>query len=182
MDRYLLYAGRATPGKGVGLLLDGYALLRSRHPEISLVLIGDPAGPVALPEGAVSLGWLDDDERWAALAGAEAVIVPSQLESLSLVALEAWAAGRPCLLNGDSPVLAGQAERGGGALLFRDPAGLCEGAARLLADPAEAGSLGEAGRRFVALHYRWNAVVRRLEGLITAVAGPGWVDHPADGL
>ena len=182
MDRYLLYAGRATPGKGVGLLLDGYALLRSRHPEISLVLIGDAAGPVTLPEGAVSLGWLDDDERWAALAGAEAVIVPSQLESLSLVALEAWAAGRPCLLNGDSPVLAGQAERGGGALLFRDPAGLCESAARLVADPAEAGSLGEAGRRFVALHYRWNAVVRRLEGLITAVAGPGWVDHPADGL
>ena len=181
LDRYLLYAGRATPGKGVGLLLDGYALLRRRHPEISLVLIGDPGKQEVSPAGVVSLGWLDDEERWAALAGAEAVVVPSHLESLSLVALEAWAAGRPCLLNGGSPVLAGQAERGGGALLFRDPAGLCDAAARLVTDPAEAGRLGEAGRSFVALHYRWNAVVRRLEGLITAVAGPGWADLPADG-
>jgi glycosyltransferase involved in cell wall biosynthesis len=180
LDRYLLYAGRATPGKGVDLLLDGYALLRSRHPEVSLVLIGDPGGLATPPEGVVSLGWLDDDERWAALAGAEAVVVPSRLESLSLVALEAWAAGRPCLLNGDSPVLAGQAQRGGGALLFRDPAGLGDGAARLVADPAEAARLGEAGRRFVALHYRWNGVVRRLEGLIATVAGAGRAERPAD--
>jgi glycosyltransferase involved in cell wall biosynthesis len=177
LDRYLLYAGRATPGKGVELLLDGYALLRQRHPEISLVLIGDPGGLATPPEGVVSLGWLDDGERWAALAGAEAVVVPSRLESLSLVALEAWAAGRPCLLNGDSSVLAGQAERSGGAHLFRDPAGLCDGAERLLADPDEATRLGDAGRRFVALHYRWNAVVRRLEGLIATVAGAGGADR-----
>ena len=180
LGRYLLYAGRATPGKGLDLLLDGYALLRNRHSEVSLVLIGDPSGLAAAPEGVVNLGWLDDDEHWAALAGAEAVVVPSRLESLSLVALEAWAAGRPCLLNGDSPVLAGQARRGGGAVLFRDPTGLCDGAARLVADPEEARRLGDAGRRFVALHYRWNAVVRRLEELITTVAGPGWMDRPAD--
>ena len=180
LGRYLLYAGRATRGKGVDLLLDGYALLRQQHPAISLVLIGDPDGLASPPEGVVSLGWLDDEEHWAALAGAEAVVVPSRLESLSLVALETWAAGRPCLLNGDSPVLAGQARRSGGALLFRDPAELCDSAARLVTDPAEAARLGDAGRRFVALHYRWNAVVRRLEELITTVAGAGRADRPAD--
>jgi glycosyltransferase involved in cell wall biosynthesis len=181
LGRYLLYAGRTTPGKGVDLLLAGYALLRTQHPEVSLVLIGDPGGLAARPEGVVSLGWLDEPEHWAALAGAEAVIVPSRLESLSLVALEAWAAGRPCLLNGDAPVLAGQARRGGGAVLFRDPAGLCAGAARLVADPDEAHRVGDAGRHFVALHYRWNAVVGRLEELITTVAGPGWMDRQRDG-
>jgi len=180
LGRYLLYAGRTTPGKGMELLLDGYALLRRRHPEISLVVIGGRGGLAAPPEGVISLGWLDDAEHWAALAGAEAVVVPSRLESLSLVALEAWAAGRPCLLNGDSPVLAGQARRGEGALLFRDPAELCESAVRLLTDPAGAVRLGAAGRRFVALDYRWNAVVRRLEGLLATVAGAGRADRPAD--
>jgi glycosyltransferase involved in cell wall biosynthesis len=180
LGRYLLYAGRVARGKGVDLLLDGYALLRRRHPEVSLVLIGDPARLAAPPEGVLSLGWLDDDERWSALAGAAAVVVPSSLESLSLVTLEAWAARRPCLLNADSPVLAGQAERSGGALLFRDPEQLAASAERLLADPDEAARLGDAGRRFVALDYRWNGVVRRLEELITAVAGTGWADRPAD--
>jgi glycosyltransferase involved in cell wall biosynthesis len=180
LGRYLLYAGRVARGKGVDLLLDGYALLRQRHPELSLVLIGDPDRLAAPPEGVLSLGWLDDEEHWSALAGAVAVVVPSSLESLSLVTLDAWAAGRPCLLNRDSPVLAGQARRSGGALLFRDPAELCDGAARLLADPAEAARLGDAGRRFVALHYRWNAVVQRLEELITTVGGAGWADRPAD--
>jgi glycosyltransferase involved in cell wall biosynthesis len=177
---YLLCAGRATPGKGLELLIDAYARLRRSHPDVSLVLIGDRDPPVRSPEGVAWLGWLSDEERWAALAGAEAVVVPSRLESLSLVALEAWTVGRPCLLNADAPVLAGQAERSGGALLFRDPGGLCDGAARLLADPDEATRLGDAGRRYVALHYRWSGVVRRLEGLLTTVAGEGWADRRPD--
>jgi glycosyltransferase involved in cell wall biosynthesis len=173
VGRYLLYAGRATPGKGLELVLAGHARLRQRHPDVSLVVIGDAAGLDAAPEGVISLGWLDDQERWAALAGAEAVVAPSRLESLSLVALEAWTVGRPCLVNADSPVLAGQAERSGGALLFRDPRELCDAAERLLADSLEASRIGDAGRRYVALHYRWNGVVRRLEGLLSGVAGEG---------
>jgi len=179
LGRYLLYAGRTTPGKGVELLLTGFGLLRRRHPDLSLVLIGDPDRPAAMPEGVLSLGWLGDEEHWSALAGAEAVVVPSRLESLSLVALEAWATGRPCLLNGDSPVLAGQAERSGGALLFRGPQELATAALRLLADPEEAARRGDAGRRFVALNYRWNAVVRRLEDLISLGAA-GRADRRRD--
>ena len=175
---YLLYAGRVTRGKGVDLLLQGYTLLRRRHPDLSLVLIGDPDRLTSPPEGVLSLGWLGDEEHWSALAGAASVVVPSRMESLSLVALEAWATGRPCLLNGDSPVLAGQAERSGGALLFRDPQELATAARRLLADPKEAARRGDAGRRFVALNYRWNAVVRRLEDLISLGAESRADRHP----
>jgi glycosyltransferase involved in cell wall biosynthesis len=65
-------------------------------------------------------------------------------------------------------------------VLFRDAKELGEGAGRLIDDPAEAHRLGDAGRRFVALHYRWNAVVGRLEKLLATVAGPGRMDRPAD--
>jgi glycosyltransferase involved in cell wall biosynthesis len=173
LGRYLLYAGRATPGKGVEVLLEGYARLRQRRPDVALALTGDQNTFGELPEGTVRLGWLDEAELWSALAAAEAVVVPSKLESLSLVTLEAWAAGRPCLLNAGSPVLAGQAARSGGALTFRDPQELADAAERLLADPAAADRMGEAGRRHVALHYQWSSVVSRLEGLLAAAAGHG---------
>lgn len=168
LERYLLYAGRLTPGKGVELLIEGFRLLLERHPELSLVLIGDAARLEGAPPGLVSLGWLGEAEHWDALAGAEAVVVPSRMESLSMVALEAWACGRPCLVNGDSAVLAGQARRSGGALLFNSPTSLVEAATRLLDDPAVGDRLGTHGRSFVAREYRWGSVVRRLEGLLTA--------------
>jgi glycosyltransferase involved in cell wall biosynthesis len=168
LGRYLLYAGRLTPGKGVALLLEGFALLRQRHPALSLVVIGDRAGLAAPPPGVVSLGWVEDAEHRAALAGAEAIVIPSRLESLSLVALEGWAWGRPCLVNGASAVLAGQAARSGGALLFDTAKGLAEQAAAILDDPETARRLGAAGRSFVAAHYRWEDTVRRLTLLIAA--------------
>ena len=168
LGRYLLYAGRSTPGKGVEILLEGYAQLRQRRPDVALALTGNTGSLGVLPEGAVRLGWLDEAELWSALVAAEAVVVPSRLESLSLITLEAWASGRPCLLNAGSAVLAGQAERSGGALLFHDAQELADAADRVLADPAAADRMGEAGRHHVALHYEWNSVVSRLEGLLSA--------------
>jgi glycosyltransferase involved in cell wall biosynthesis len=176
LGRYLLYAGRLTPGKGISLLLEGFALLRDRHPGVALVLIGDQAALATPRPGVVSLGWVSEEERWAALAGAEAVVVPSRLESLSLVALEGWACARPCLVNGDSAVLAAQAARSGGALLFDTAGGLAAQAARILDDPEAARRLGAAGRSFVAAQYRWGDAVRRLTLLIaaaSAAAPPG---------
>ena len=67
------------------------------------------------PGCAGSAGWTRS-ERWEAIAGAAAVVVPGSLESLSLLALEAWAHGPPCLLNAASPVLAGHAARSGGGI------------------------------------------------------------------
>ncbi len=168
LGRYLLYAGRLTPGKGVALLLEGFALLRQRHPALSLVLIGDRAGLGAPPPGVISLGWVEEGEHWSAISGAELIVIPSRLESLSLVALEGWACARPCLVNGDSAVLAGQAARSGGALLFASPGTLAAQAARILDDPEMARRLGEAGRSFVRAHYGWSDAVRRLSQLIAA--------------
>ena len=46
------------------------------------------------------LGFLDDRDKFDALAAPDLLIMPSYYESLSMVALEAWALGRPVLANG----------------------------------------------------------------------------------
>ena len=167
---YLLHAGRAATGKGLDELLDAVTLLRRNHPEVRLVLAGDagappPAGAAADP-GVVRAGRLERGLLWDAIAGATAVVVPSYLESQSLLAVEAWAVGRPALLNAASPALAGQAQRSGGAIVYRGAAELVAAASALLDDPDRAAALGAAGRRFVETRYRWGAVLDGVRGLV----------------
>ena len=167
---YMLHAGRSTAGKGIDELLAAHALLRHTHPEVTLLLAGDagaplPAGAAAEP-GVLRAGRLDRAMLWDAVAGATAVVVPSFLESLSLLAVEAWAVGRPALLNAVSPALAGQAARSGGAVLYRGPAGLAEAAAGLLDSPERARALGAAGRAFVEAGYRWEVVLDGVRDLV----------------
>lgn len=170
LGSYLLFGGRAAAGKGLDQLVEDFAALRRDRDDIDLVLIGDARDQPARA-GVRNLGRVSDEERWAAIAGATAVVVPSVMESLSLLALEGWAMGRPALLNSASAVLAGQAERSGGGLVYRDAAEFATAAARLTDDAAEATRLGERGREFVRAGYRWDAVVERLEQLITAAGG-----------
>ena len=120
--------------------------------------------------GVRRVGRLDERERWEAIAGAVAVVVPGSLESLSLLALEAWAVGRPCLLNAASPVLAGHAERSGGAFLFTSPPELVARASELINDSQTAAAMGAAGRRYVTGTYRWDLAEQRLRALIAASA------------
>ena len=167
---YLLYGGRSTRGKGLDELLVGAAAMRTAGLPVSLLLTGEAGARVAPQPGVLPLGRLGEADRWDAIAGALAVVVASRQESLSLLALEAWACGRPALLQAASPALAGQAARSGGALTFDGPAALAGAARRLLDDPGLAGRLGEAGRRHVDAEYRWDAALDRFDALLAEAA------------
>jgi glycosyltransferase involved in cell wall biosynthesis len=164
---YLYYGGRVAGGKGFEQMLAGARQLHGSHPHVSLVLSGE-AGDLAGAPWVRSLGHVDELERWEAIAGAVAVVVPGSLESLSLLALEAWTMGRPCLLNAASPVLAGHAARSGGGLTFAGAAELASGAAELIDHPERAAAIGAAGRAYVRATYGWDLAEQRLRELIAA--------------
>jgi glycosyltransferase involved in cell wall biosynthesis len=165
---YLYYGGRGAGGKGVAALVAALELLNAGQPATTLVLSGEAGTGIHAP-WLRTVGRLDEHERWEAIAGAAAIVVPGALESLSLLALEAWAAGRPCLLNAASPVLAGHAARGGGGLTFSSVAELATHAAELVDNPAHAAAMGAAGKAYVAATYRWELAEQRLRGLLSAV-------------
>ena len=168
---YLLYGGRVATGKGTEELLAGVAMLRERCPEAVLVLTGEAGTLTPAAAGVLPVGRLDEATRWDALAGAAAVVVPSFHESLSLLALEAWAVGRPVLANAASPVLRGQVARSGGGIAYRGASELAAAALRVITSASEAAALGSAGRQWVAKTYRWEAVHARLAWLISAASG-----------
>jgi glycosyltransferase involved in cell wall biosynthesis len=152
---YLLYVGRIEPGKGVGEMLQAYRALRRARPDApDLVLAGSLSMKLS-GEGVRHVGRISDQAKWDALAGAEAVVAPSRYESLSLLALEAFAAGAPLLANGASEVLAGQVQRSGAGACYGDAASFVSAADRVL---RQRGALGKKGRAYARRH-RWPEVM-----------------------
>ena len=106
---FAVYVGRIDENKGCRELFDHFqAYLRERTGRLTLVLIGNSILEVPKHPRIRHLGFLDDTDKFDAIAASELLIMPSFFESLSMVALEAWALGRPVLANGACDVLKGQ--------------------------------------------------------------------------
>jgi glycosyltransferase involved in cell wall biosynthesis len=97
----VLYAGRLTEEKGVGLLADAFELAHARDRRLHLVLAG--GGPEEatlrrrLGERATFLGWLEGDALADAYASADVFLFPSRTDTFGQVVVEAQASGLPVL-------------------------------------------------------------------------------------
>jgi glycosyltransferase involved in cell wall biosynthesis len=174
---YLLCLGRVDEGKGTAVLARFFAAYKRRRPgPLALVFAGPvvhrpPAHPDVFTTGA-----LTGAEKWSALAGAVALVTPSVNESFGIVALEAWAAGRPVLVNARCTPTAELARRSGGGLAFAGYAGFEAAVDRLASDARAARALGSAGRSYVERAFAWPSVTARyrawLERLVPTRRGP----------
>ncbi len=158
---YLLYVGRIVESKNCAELFANFARWREPDPsgEPVLALVGDSEMPIPRDARIRHLGRIPEQDKWDALAGCAAFVMPSLLESLSLVTLEAWAAGRPVIVSARSPVLAGMSRRARAGFAYRTPAEFAEICRLLVDDPALGDRLGAAGAEFVARTYTWPRVV-----------------------
>ena len=167
-ERFALYVGRVDPAKGVDALVRAHAGYRAGGGRLGLVLAGRATGTERLPEWVVQTGFVDDNERSDLFEACEVVALPSTYESLSLVALEAWQAGRPTLANAHSDVLAGQTARSGGGLLYDSALSYAAQLGRLEGDAVTRETLGSAGAAWVSRH-NWENVVARWRTLMHEV-------------
>jgi len=152
---YLLYVGRVEQGKGVPRLLQDHAsMLRRDSHAPDLVLAGDASMEVG-GEGVHYLGRISEQDKFDAMAGALAVVIPSRFESLSLVALESFAHRTPVLVNGRSAVLTGQVRRSGAGFVYFDRRSFAEGVREIAAARRQ---LGRKAAAFARKH-RWPRVV-----------------------
>src|SRR6185436_19740486 len=89
------------------------------------------------------------------------LIMPSYYESLSMVALEAWALGKPVLANGKCEVLRGQCIRSKAGLYYETQAEFVE-TLRAIADGRNLNAaLGRNGREFFQQHYSWPVIEQK---------------------
>ncbi len=167
--RFVLFMGRLAPIKGPDLLVEAFAAVRDIFPDVTLVLAGPDFGirddlerqvrNLGIAGRVVFTGFLDGPARETAYRLATLLAVPSRAEAMSLVALEAGAAGTPVLLTdrcGFDEVDAA----GGGRVVPASVDGLTAGLRDLLAEDLPA--MGERLRRLVMDRFAWPAIAARL--------------------
>ena len=87
--------------------------------------------------------------------------MPSYFESLSMVALEAWALGRPVLANGRCDVLKGQCIRSNAGLYYERFEEFVEALYSLESNGPLHARLGQNGRDYFRRHYAWPVIERK---------------------
>lgn len=161
-DPYIIYVGRIDANKGCADLFRHFIEYHDgASRRLDLVLIGTAVIPIPEHPRIRHLGFVADQDKFDAIAGAELLVMPSPYESLSMVALEAWALGRPVLASARCDVLVGQCVRSNAGLYYEDAREFAAALDRILSDPALAATLGRNGRAFFARHYSWPVIERK---------------------
>ncbi len=157
--RFALYVGRIDENKGCKELFEFHRrYARSERDPLQLVLCGHSLLPIPDSPHVRHLGFVSDEEKFDALAAADLLVMPSYYESLSMVALEAWAMGRPVLANARCDVLKGQCLRSNAGLYYRGYEEFAGSLAWLARRPEVAAALGANGRRYFERHYAWPVI------------------------
>lgn len=152
--RYLVYCGRYSPQKDLPRLLEFARRYHAEHGErFTFVFMG--GGDLAIPREpwAVDVGFVDEVRKAEILRGADALLMLSRNESLSLVALEAWARETPVIAASACAVLAGHLQRCQAGTTIDDYATFARALDDLWDDPEAWRERGRRGRLHVNEHY-----------------------------
>ncbi len=182
---FAVYIGRIDENKGCKTLFEYFDRYTREFPRgLDLVLVGNAVLPVPAHPRIRALGFLSDDDKFDVLAAADMLVMPSPYESLSMVALEAWALGKPVLANGRCDVLRGQVVRSNGGLYYDSYDDFAEAMFALEGSGPIGAVLGRQGREFFRRHYTWPVIERKYLDMFERLARdsasvatepwPGW--------
>jgi glycosyltransferase involved in cell wall biosynthesis len=178
----ILYVGRVEPLKGADLLIEALSMILQRKPDtkIKLLMVGKIGNPWTgnptdyfkkltesiarrnLNEVVRFLGVLPQGELSVLMSNADLLVLPSRLEAMGNVLLEALASGIPIIGSrvGGIPEVVEESQAG---LLFdaNDPEDLARQIESMM-DPSVYDSLKAVARRAATERFSWNIAAERL--------------------
>lgn len=157
-----LYVGRIDENKGCAELFEFFQRYAANvSSQLRLVLVGSALIDVPSHPRIHHLGFVSDEEKFDAMAAADLLVMPSYLESLSMVTLEAWAMRLPVLVNGACDVLRGQVVRANGGLYYTSYPEFAEALNVIETGPDLRTALAAHGRAYFDRHYTWATIERK---------------------
>ena len=178
-----LYTGRLHRHKGLLTLLEAWRHVATGEKRAHLVLVGENSPNLGIESelrNYVTSHLLSDSVTFAGkrasvlpyLQVADAFVLPSQREGLSIALLEAMACELPAIGTRTSGTVELIREGENGYLVeIGDAEGIRRAMMALLADPAKARAMGLAGRQMVEREYRLDLAAARHLQLLSELAG-----------
>jgi alpha-1,3-rhamnosyl/mannosyltransferase len=99
---YLLSVATLEPRKNLSTLVEAFALVRARRPDLQLAVAGAPvswATADLAADGVRALGYLPDADLPALYRGAAALVYPSLFEGFGIPVVDAMASGIPVVAS-----------------------------------------------------------------------------------
>lgn len=166
---YIIYSGRREAGKGIPLLLDYFALFRQRQ-KIDLKIVFTGSGPVEasaeLVPHILDLGFVPEEDKREAFAGAIAFCHPSLNESFGIVLLESWLARTPALVHERCAVNRYHCRKSNGGLWFAAYPEFEEALLLMIRNKKARFLMGAEGRNYVLREYNWETIENKFRAAL----------------
>jgi glycosyltransferase involved in cell wall biosynthesis len=176
--RLVTFLGRVTPKKGVDVLVDAFARIAPRFPDVVLAIAGPDDGHLAavrarvrahgLGDRVALLGLVTGEDKVALLQAATVLALPSLDENFALSVVEALAAGTPVVVSPGVALHREIAAAEAGLVAPRSPEGVARALETLLAEPHLAARRGANGQALAVRRFAPERVGERLEALYRA--------------
>ena len=159
-ESFLLYIGDIDHSNECEELFKYFTELCHRNSSFKkLVSIGKHKIPIPKHCDIISLGCVNEQTKWDALAACDLIVVPSLSERISMVSIEAWSLGKPVLVNSSYDVLVRQCRNSQGGLWYSNQEEFILAIEKM--DKSVRCQLGLQGKNFIESNYVWSKVEGR---------------------
>lgn len=165
----LLWVGRYAKGKGLDYLIDAFNIVKFRHPDATLTMVGK--GPdkdrivqkihdLNLGSSIVMKDFVQNSEIVDLYQKSSVFVLPSLEEGVPRTILEAMSCGIPVVCS-RLPQLVSIVNGAGILVPVKDYETLADRVSETLSDSSLAAKFGENGRRNVVENYSWKDTVHK---------------------
>jgi glycosyltransferase involved in cell wall biosynthesis len=168
--------------KGLDILLDAMAVVKSQHRRFKLVLVGDGdpvfvremksrAEALGIAADILWLGYVDGAEKFHVLRRSDIFVLPSHFESFGIAAAEAMLCGVPVVVSAGVGLRVEIAASEAGIVADRSPQAIARAVITLLDSPSERQRMGSNGRTAAGLFSETEVIPRIVEMYSSILAG-----------
>ena len=167
IEDYFYYGGRIDAGKGCAEMIDFYLQKKKERPDLPLLILsGHLSMELPRDPSIIYLGFISEEEKEEVLQGAFCVVIPSVMESLSLLLLEAFAARTPVLVKETSAVLKDHCVKSNGGIYYNDYGEFSACIDYLMDHDHTRRAMGMNGLAYVQKNYSWPRVISIYEQVL----------------